>query len=163
MLLLKINLMNPCVLGREGFTMGWILRENFPEGRPHSRCAISCSPHIATSQEHQGEQPRTPDRHDHDNPLPEHRASPYLLRGRSSSGEGTAAVQVISAVCRPLQGRKEWSVMAGHSGSSSLWPGPAGRVLPAEVQPVRNPARPCPMTNPSLPAGPSWHLQIPWR
>ena len=116
--------------GREGFTVGWIFRENFPEGRPHSPCAISCSPHIATSQEHQGEQPRTPDRHDHDNPLPEHRASPSLLRGRSSSGEGTAAVQALTAVCRPLQGRKEWSVMAGHSGSSSLWPGPAGRVPP---------------------------------
>lgn len=74
MLLLKINLMNLCVLGSGGFTVGWIFRENFPEGRPHSLCAISCSPHISTSKEHQSEQPRTPDRPDHGKPLPEHRA-----------------------------------------------------------------------------------------
>lgn len=49
---------------------------------------------------------------------------PYLLRWRSSSGEGTAAVQLLTAVCCPLQGRKERSVMVGHTGSSSLCPAP---------------------------------------
>ena len=49
---------------------------------------------------------------------------PYLLRRRSSSGEGTAAVQLLTAVCCPLQGRKERSVMIGHTGSSSLCPDP---------------------------------------
>lgn len=80
MLLLKINLMNLCVLGSGGFTVGWIFRENFPDGRPHSSCATSCSPHISTSQEHQSEQPRTPDRHEH-KPLPEHRVSSLPAAG----------------------------------------------------------------------------------
>lgn len=81
MLLLKTNLMNLCVLGSGGFTVGWIFRENFPDGRPHSPCATSCSPHISTSQEHQSEQPRTPDRHEHDKPLPEHRAGSLPAAG----------------------------------------------------------------------------------
>ena len=54
----------------------------------------------------------------------------YLLQGGSPSGEGIAAVQLLTAVCRPLQGRKEWSVMAGHTGSDSLCPGPPGTAPP---------------------------------
>ena len=91
---------------------------------------VSCSLHITTSQESHHRPAQEPRQTRHIT-IPQRSTErvPYLLCGGSPSGEGTAAVQLFTAVRCPLQGRKGWSVMAGHTGSSSPYLGPPGMAL----------------------------------
>lgn len=111
------------VFAGRGFTVRWIFRKNFPEGRLYpSLSHVLLSPHhplsgpqmtgcMTTSRWSPG-------------------LLPYLLQGCPPSGEGTAAVQLLTAVRCPLPGRKEWSVTGSHPGSPSCsldpraWPWP---------------------------------------
>lgn len=110
--------------------MGCIFRGNFPGGRLHPPCPISRTPTSPPLRSTMVNSPGTQTDKTSMTPRWSTELAPYLLQGGSPSGEGVAAVQLITAVRRPLQGRKEWSVMAGHTGSSSLCPGPPGTVPP---------------------------------
>lgn len=124
MLMLKTNLKNLCVPEMHSFPVGWVFTKNFPEGRLHPPLSISCSLLITTFQGSHlrpAQEPRQ--KKACDKPQMEQRLVPYLLVGDSPSGEGTAAIQLLAAICCPLQGEKSgqcWLDTQAHPHSAQV-------------------------------------------
>ena len=152
--------MNLCILGKEGFTVGWACREICLEGgrHPHPFPALPTSPALSSTKVGG---PGTQRDKTVITPRFSPELGPYLLWWGSPSGEGTTSVQLLTAVCCPLQGREGWSVRAGHTDLSSLCAAPQAWFRPCCSRAGMKSCSALCKGNLSLPAGLGWHLQSP--